>query len=107
MGRCLNDLGTEGAGHLGRIIYAPTGPGARANDSYLPLRNDVFIGSAIRGGRLFGIGVRLRSGQYEQIFRIDYWDVRTPAQGRPTPNQLHVHYHVYSDGHFPHRTIWP
>jgi RHS repeat-associated protein len=99
-------IGLQAQGRLKPVFFATTGPGARSMEHYINVGSKLQIGLAASGGRLFGFGLRTSSNNVDQIFRIDYWDVRKPPL-RPTPTPLHVHYHILGDGHMPDRTIWP
>ena len=102
-------------GRIEPVFTMPTGPGGRVTDRYAAF-GKVHIGFSPRGGRLFGFGImsntkRNPAGEVIPVLRIDYWDMRTAMQGRPTPTPLHVHYHVgheaesHPSGN--RRTIWP
>ena len=100
-------------GRFEPIFFTPSGPGPHVSDTYVKLGR-VHIGVSPSGGRLFGFGYMTGQGRAQadravQVLRIDYWDMRTQAQGRPTSTPLHVHYHLDGDQdkHPPGRTIWP
>jgi len=94
------------AGLLRLVFFVPTGPGGRVADRLISI-GDAVIAVSPFGGRLFGFGLttpdRARRRDYDQLFRIDYWD----GEARPP---LRVHYHLIGDqareGHDPDRTIW-
>ena len=95
------------------IIYLPTGPGSYVKDTLVSFKK-FHIGASPTGGRLFGLGYMTGVGKKMEdrtvpIVRIDYWDMRTPLEGRPTPTFLHIHYHLGDEKnhHPPGRTIWP
>jgi hypothetical protein len=107
-------------GQLQLVIYLPTGPASFGNrkDKMISVGHDVLLAVSAGGGRLFGLGVKTsKTGtNYDQFFRIDYWDSRpyfpqtpiAPSEAnnfRPSVLPLHVHYHVGSDDK-EHRTIW-
>jgi RHS repeat-associated protein len=100
-------IAEEEAGTLTKLIYGPSGPGGRTPDNWLRIRQGLEFGIAVGGGRLFGFGARRRSGMLQQMFRLDYWDVRLPP-ARPSPTPLHLHYHIFGDNqHLPGHTVWP
>ncbi len=85
------------------IIFLPSLPGRRGRESYIPIGDELMIAINPTGGRLLGLGFATSRRNRDQPIRIDYFDTRPRyvAQGG-----LHVHYHIYSDGHPPGRTIW-
>jgi RHS repeat-associated protein len=89
-------------GRLKFVIFTPSGPGPRSNDHYINFGSQAQVAVAALGGRLFGFGIRTSKANVDQVFRIDYWDLRTPL------NPLKVHYHLIDDpSHPPGRQIWP
>jgi RHS repeat-associated protein len=99
-------------GRLKAVLFVTSGPGGKSNDKYIDVTSDIQVALSSRGGRLFGLGFRTSKKNVDQLFRIDYWDVRLPP-ARPTPTPLHVHYHLIDDkpiigtNHPSGRTIWP
>jgi RHS repeat-associated protein len=108
-------------GQLQLVIYLPTGPASYGNrkDNYIPVGKDTLLAVSAGGGRLFGLGVKTsrRGTNFDQFFRIDYWDYRpyamypnamlppqTTATFRPSITPLHVHYHIGAKE--AHNSIW-
>lgn len=83
----------EAEGRLKLILFTPSGPGTRASDSFINVGGNIQLAVSPLGGRLFGLGVRTSKANYDQVFRIDYWENR----------RLELHYHIYSS---PGRFIW-
>jgi RHS repeat-associated protein len=100
-------LALQAVGKLKLVFFLPTGPGGRVADNLVSVSRNAEVAISPMGGRLFGFGLttpeRARRRDYDQLFRIDYYD------GEVLP-PLRVHYHLLGDskrdGHDRTRTIW-